>query len=144
MTAAADCRWWEGCKAWGSLTNNPRNLAIKLAHILNVGDEEDRAYFRAMIPNYAYALKNYLRNQFRPDEWEDCPGFDPNSALPDLHQPNQMARRLFGKLDELYQRGVIRPEHLLVLNDEFQSFTEVCGICERIHTTPIPTRIRRS
>ncbi|MDB5242112.1 MAG: hypothetical protein JWP57_2737, partial [Spirosoma sp.] len=24
--------------------------------------------------------------------------------------------RLFGKLDELYQRGVIRPEHLLVLN----------------------------
>ncbi|MDB5240227.1 MAG: hypothetical protein JWP57_852 [Spirosoma sp.] len=25
-----------------------------------------------------------------------------------------------------------------MLNAEFQSFTEVCGICERIHTTPIP------
>lgn len=137
-TNTAYDRWWEGRKAWGSLTNNSRNLAIKLAHILNAEDEEDRQFFRAMIPNYAYALKNHLRGDFCPDEWEACPGFDPASALPDRHQPNQMAMRLFGKLDELYQRGIIRPEHLLVLNAEFQSFTEVCGICERIHTTPIP------
>ena len=137
-TNTAYDRWWEGRKAWGSLTNNSRNLAIKLAHILNTEDEEDRRFFRAMIPNYAYALKNHLRGDFCPDEWEACSGFDPASGIADRHQPNQIAMRLFGKLDELYQRGVIRPEHLLVLNDEFQSFTEVCGICERIHTTPIP------
>lgn len=137
-TNTAYDRWWEGRKAWGSLTNNSRNLAIKLAHILKAEDEEDRAYFRAMIPNYAYALKNHLRGQAQPDELEACPGFDPASVDTERHQPNQMAMRLFGKLDELYQRGVIRPEHLLVLNAEFQSFTEICGICERIHTTPIP------
>ena len=137
-TNTAYDRWWEGRKAWGSLTNNSRNLAIKLAHILKAEDEEDRAYFRAMIPNYAYALKNHLRGQAQPDELEAYPGFDPASVDTERHQPNQMAMRLFGKLDELYQRGVIRPEHLLVLNAEFQSFTEICGICERIHTTPIP------
>ncbi len=137
-TNTAYDRWWEGRKAWGSLTNNSRNLAIKLAHILSESDPADRQFFRAMIPNYAYALKNHLRSDFCPDEWEACPGFDPATALPDRHQPNQIAMRLFGKLDELYQRGVIRPEHLLVLNAEFQSFTEICGICERIHTTPIP------
>ena len=137
-TNTAYDRWWEGRKAWGSLTNNSRNLAIKLAHILKAEDEEDRTYFRAMIPNYAYALKNHLRGRAQPDELEACLGFDPASALSDRHQPNQMAMRLFGKIDELYQRGVIRPEHLLVLNAEFQSFTEICGICERIHTTPIP------
>lgn len=137
-TNTAYDRWWEGRKAWGSLTNNSRNLAIKLAHILSEAEPDDRHYFRAMIPNYAYALKNHLRGHSQPDEWESCPGFDPASIDPKKHQPNQMAMHLFGKLDELYQRGVIRPEHLLVLNAEFQSFTEICGICERIHTTPIP------
>jgi ion channel-forming bestrophin family protein len=137
-TNTAYDRWWEGRKAWGSLTNNSRNLAIKLAHILNDSDQDDRDFFRAMIPNYAYALKNHLRGTVQPTEWTACPGFDPTSVDATQHQPNQMAMRLFGRMDQLYQRGVIRPEHLLVLNAEFQSFTEVCGICERIHTTPIP------
>ena len=136
-TNTAYDRWWEGRKAWGSLTNNSRNLAIKLAHIL-ADQQEDRHFFRAMIPNYAYALKNHLRGVAQPSEWEACPGFDPASIDVKRHQPNQIATRLFGKMDELYQRGVLRPEHLLVLNAEFQSFTDICGICERIHTTPIP------
>ncbi|AQG78185.1 bestrophin family protein [Spirosoma montaniterrae] len=137
-TNTAYDRWWEGRKAWGSLTNNSRNLAIKLAHILGEADTADRQFFRAMIPNYAFALKNHLRGQARPDELVACPGFDPASVDLQKHQPNQVAMRLFGKMDELYQRGVIRAEHLLVLNAEFQSFTDICGICERIHTTPIP------
>ncbi|RYC71777.1 MULTISPECIES: bestrophin family protein [Spirosoma] len=136
-TNTAYDRWWEGRKAWGSLTNNSRNLAIKLAHIL-AEQAEDRLFFKAMIPNYAYALKNHLRGIAQPEEWEACPGFDPATVDPKRHQPNQIATRLFGKMDELYQRGVLRPEHLLVLNAEFQSFTDICGICERIHTTPIP------
>ncbi|MGF7215313.1 putative membrane protein [Spirosoma lacussanchae] len=136
-TNTAYDRWWEGRKAWGSLTNNSRNLAIKLAHIL-AEHAEDRLFFKVMIPNYAYALKNHLRGVAQPAEWEACPGFDPATVDPKRHQPNQIATRLFGKMDELYQRGVLRPEHLLVLNAEFQSFTDICGICERIHTTPIP------
>ncbi len=137
-TNTAYDRWWEGRKAWGALTNNSRNLALKLAHILDPADTESRQFFRAMIPNYAVALKNHLRGRHRPEEWTACPGFDPHSVAPDRHQPNQMAMRLFGKMDELYGRGTFRPEHLLVLNDEFTSFTDICGICERIHTTPIP------
>jgi ion channel-forming bestrophin family protein len=137
-TNTAYDRWWEGRKAWGSLTNNSRNLAIKLAHILAEATPDDRHFFRAMIPNYAFALKDHLRGQSPSSELEACPGFDPASLNTSRHQPNQVATRLFGKLDELYQRGIIRPEHLLVLNAEFQSFTEICGICERIHTTPIP------
>lgn len=137
-TNTAYDRWWEGRKAWGSLTNNSRNLALKLAHILEPTDEESRRYFRAMIPNYAFALKNHLRGKALPTEWETCPGFDPVDVDLAKHQPNQIAMRLFGKMDELYKRGTIRPEHILVLNTEFSTFTEVCGICERIHSTPIP------
>lgn len=137
-TNTAYDRWWEGRKAWGTLTNNSRNLALKLAHILDPDDAESRQFFRAMIPNYAFALKNHLRGVVLVDELEPCPDFDPTQVDPAKHQPNQMAMRLFSKLDELYQRGTIRAEHLLVLNIEFSTFTDVCGICERIHSTPIP------
>jgi ion channel-forming bestrophin family protein len=137
-TNTAYDRWWEGRKAWGTLTNNSRNLALKLAHMLEPDDAESRQFFRAMIPNYAFALKNHLRGQALLDELESCPGFAPKDLDLTHHQPNQMAMRLFGKMDELYQRGTIRPEHILVLNEEFTTFTDVCGICERIHSTPIP------
>jgi ion channel-forming bestrophin family protein len=137
-TNTAYDRWWEGRKAWGSLTNNSRNLALKLAHILPHTDEEGRAFFAAMIPNYAIALKNHLRGEFAPDQFKACAGFDPAALDPNRHVPNQVAMHLFGKMDELYQAGIIRAEHLLVLNTEFSTFTDICGICERIHTTPIP------
>jgi putative membrane protein len=31
-------RWWEGRKIWGSLTNNSRNLAMKLKHLVSDKD----------------------------------------------------------------------------------------------------------
>lgn len=137
-TNTAYDRWWEGRKAWGSLTNNSRNLALKLVHILGPDDADSRTFFRAMIPNYAFALKNHLRGDFQAGDLASCLGFDPASIKTDQHVPNQIAMFLFSKMDELYQSGTFRPEHLLVLNQEFSAFTEICGICERIHTTPIP------
>src|ERR1044072_3954044 len=70
-------RWWEGRKQWGALVNNSRNLALKLQAILSVGDDATRAYFRNMIPNYAFCLKNHLRNTFEPQELEAVSGFTP-------------------------------------------------------------------
>jgi ion channel-forming bestrophin family protein len=137
-TNTAYDRWWEGRKAWGSLTNNSRNLALKLAHIIPATDTAGRGFFAAMIPNYAIALKNHLRGTFEPGEFKACASFDPAALDPARHVPNQVAMHLFGKMDELYQAGIIRAEHLLVLNTEFSTFTDICGICERIHTTPIP------
>ncbi|MFT4031338.1 MAG: bestrophin family protein [Siphonobacter sp.] len=137
-TNSAYDRWWEGRKLWGSLVNNSRNLAIKLAHIIPVSEGEDRHFFRTMIPNYAFCLKNHLRNVYLPEELQETAGFSRSDLKVDYHIPNQMAMRIFSKLDELYQRGIIRPEHLLVLNAEFQSFTDICGGCERIRKTPIP------
>ncbi|CCH03353.1 putative membrane protein [Fibrella aestuarina BUZ 2] len=137
-TNTAYDRWWEGRKAWGSLTNNSRNLALKMAHIIAPDDQASREFFRSMIPNYAFALKNHLRGHYEASDFLLCPGFDPATINPDNHVPNQVAMRLFSKMDELYQSGTFRPEHLLVLNEEFSSFTDICGICERIHSTPIP------
>src|SRR5688572_29589881 len=58
-TNTAYDRWWEGRKIWGNITNSSRNLAIKLQAFLK--EDQDKQFFRQMIPNYAFALKNLLR-----------------------------------------------------------------------------------
>jgi putative membrane protein len=34
--------------------------------------------------------------------------------------------------------GKIKGDQFIVLNNELQSFTDICGACERIKNTPIP------
>ncbi len=132
-TNTAYDRWWEGRKLWGSLVNNSRNLAIKLSAILK--DENDKNYFKRMIPNYALVLGNYLRDEetakmlFEGLDLE----LDHNK-----HRPNQIAKLLFHKIHDLHQLGKISGDQLIIINVELQSFTDVCGACERIKNTPIP------
>lgn len=130
-TNTAYDRWWEGRKLWGTLTNISRNLAIKLHAFIK--DEEDKSFFRLMIPNYAFALKNHLR------ENEDFHELDPVLDLKKNHHlPNQIASKIFEKLSNLNQANKISGEQMLLLNDEVKTFTNVCGACERIKNTPIP------
>src|SRR5690606_4374266 len=51
-TNTAYDRWWEGRKLWGQLVNNSRNLAIKVAAMVDPADEEVRKFFRRAIPIY--------------------------------------------------------------------------------------------
>jgi len=137
-TNTAYDRWYEGRRLWGALTNNARNLSIKLSHIINANDGADREFFRVMIPNFAFVLKNHLRGTFRAEDWESLPEY-PVEGLPQgSHLPNYVASEIFGKLNKLYFQGVIMPEQLLVLNPEIQALTDITGACERIKNTPIP------
>ena len=52
-------RWWEGRKKWGEIVNDTRNLSIKLSAILS--EKEDKAFFKNMLPNFAFASKEHLR-----------------------------------------------------------------------------------
>ncbi|MFM7894981.1 MAG: bestrophin family ion channel, partial [Flavobacterium sp.] len=60
-TNTAYDRWWEGRKQWGSLVNNSRNLALKLSAYLS--DENDRNFYRKVIPAYASVLSKHLLNE---------------------------------------------------------------------------------
>ncbi len=132
-TNTAYDRWWEGRKLWGGLVNNSRNLAIKLAAILE--QEKDKQFFKKIIPSYASILAKHLSNEevskmlFEGLDLE----IDHNK-----HKPNQVAKMMFHKINELYKLNKITGDQLIILNAEFQSFTEVCGACERIKNTPIP------
>ncbi len=139
-TNTAYDRWWEGRKLWGSLVNNSRNLAMKLDTILPIGEKSNRFFFRKIIPAYAIALHNHLHKEqtrielFGDDEHKHV--FQ--SIDKEKHIPNQIALLMYRHVQQLHKEGHISGEHLLFLNAELQSFTDICGACERIKNTPIP------
>ncbi|RRJ93551.1 bestrophin family protein [Flavobacterium macacae] len=132
-TNTAYDRWWEGRKIWGSLVNNSRNLALKMAVMLD--DKDDKDFFKKMIPAYASVLNLHLKREAISHEL-----FDTNEISKDhyKHKPNQIAKTMMQKINKLYLEKKISGDQLIVLNSEIQSFTEICGACERIKNTPIP------
>ncbi|MBD3581145.1 bestrophin family protein [Flavobacterium selenitireducens] len=132
-TNTAYDRWWEGRKHWGSLVNNSRNLALKLRSILK--SEEDHAFFRKLIPDYAAVLATHLNDKETGQQLFD----DLDLAIDHhKHKPNQIAAQLFDRVNSLYGQGKITGDQLIIINAEVQSFTDICGACERIKNTPIP------
>lgn len=137
-TNSAYDRWWEGRKLWGSLVNASRNLALKLSAMLPTDDYDNRLFFKYSIPSYAFGLKDHLQlenTQFMLDENYNM---EITSIDVEKHVPNQIARLIFSKVNQLYQDGKITGDQLIVLNNEVTAFTDICGACERIKNTPIP------
>ena len=132
-TNTAYDRWWEGRKLWGALVNNSRNLAIKLSAYLS--DESDKDFFRKIIPTYASVLSKHLMNEDVSKMLFE--GLDLEIDHHE-HHPNQIAQHLFQKANELYTTGKISGHQFYIINAELQSFTDICGACERIKNTPIP------
>jgi len=132
-TNTAYDRWWEGRKLWGSLVNNSRNFSIKLSAILE--DENDKQFFRKIIPSYANVLQKHLKNEDTAKQLFEDLDLEIDHHK---HKPNQVAMLMFQKINELYVAKKITGDQLIILNAEIQSFTEVCGACERIKNTPIP------
>jgi putative membrane protein len=137
-TNTAYDRWWEGRKLWGALVNNSRNLAVKLNSMLPADDEKDRSFFKKLIPLFADELRVHLQNERTRLALDTAP----HPEIPDFdtskHVPNQVSMLMMNKINLLYRDGKLTGHQLLLLNNEIQSFLEVCGGCERIKNTPIP------
>jgi putative membrane protein len=137
-TNTAYDRWWEGRRQWGALMNCSRNLALKLNAMVDEENTDAREFFRIMIPNYAYSFKNHLRGRFLANDFRETTTFRQSDLHLDDHIPNQIAAAMFTKAVQLQKKGLILPEHLIILNEELEAFTNICGACERIKNTPIP------
>ena len=103
-------RWWEGRKLWGGLVNSSRNLAMKLSTMLPADDPQ-----RSDLPEYIQEKLDLEK-----------------------HIPNQVASLMYRNAQDLLEEKKITGEQLLFINAELQSFTDICGGCERIKNTPIP------
>lgn len=137
-TNTAYDRWWEGRKLWGALVNSSRNLAIKLNAMLSTQDKEERLFFKRSIPFYASVLKDHLRSEVTRLALDEAEHPELAALDTNKHLPNQVACQIMDRTFKLHKENKITGEQLIILNSELQSFTDVCGACERIKNTPIP------
>jgi len=133
-TNSAYDRWWEGRKLWGSLVNNSRNLAIKINAFTVTPNEKE--YWKLMIPNYAFAMKEHLRDGVHSDELT----FNEETKNIKIakHIPNALATDMYKRLHQLYKDKTISGDQLIILDKELKALTDIIGGCERIKKTPIP------
>ncbi|RYF98381.1 MAG: hypothetical protein EOO02_19005, partial [Chitinophagaceae bacterium] len=129
-TNTAYDRWWEGRKQLGALTNASRNLAAKIQAFV---PESHWQQFRLMIPSYAFALNNLMKEKI--DYHTLHPILDLDRGR---HQPNQIAGKLYREIAKLEDAGHLSPTQVLVVNEDLRQFTDICGACERIKNSPIP------
>jgi len=54
------------------------------------------------------------------------------------HVSNQIAGVLTQRIYQLQVDGKMSAYQLMTINEQVQSFTDICGACERIKNTPIP------
>ncbi len=131
-------RWWEGRKLWGSFVNNTRNFSHKLNAFLDGNDAENRRWFRIMIPNLVFAVKEHLRHGVKLSELE----ITDENFLPALrnvgHVPNRLSSMLYTRVNDLYKSKVISGDQLFLLDKELKEFSDILGASERIKNTPIP------
>ena len=134
-TNTAYDRWWEGRKKWGELVNNSRNLAIKISALTD--DPEIRAYFKRMISNYVFAMKEHLREGVKLEEL-DLTEEEKRELSQFDHKPNYIAQKMYAKLHAMKKSGKLTEENYIVIDVNLKTFSDIIGACERIKNTPIP------
>jgi len=137
-TNSAYDRWWEGRIQWGAMVNNARNFSIKISAMLSQDDIESKEFYKVLIPNYVYAMKEHLRKGVKLEELEDN-SYLPNSVLAETdHIPNRIAKEMYSRLHQLHKSGKVNGDQLITIDKELKAFTDIIGACERIKSTPIP------
>lgn len=131
-------RWWEGRRLLGQLVNSSRNLAIKFNTFLGKGNVATKQYLGKLIANYAFAMKEHLREGVIWEELEEteCPSILDLKNY--IHVPNRIAGLIYEEANNLYIMGKFTNEQMLILDKQLEVFTDVAGACERIKNTPIP------
>jgi len=134
-TNTAYDRWWEGRKKWGEMVNNTRNLATKISVMID--DKPTRDYFARMIGNYAYAVKEHLREGVKFEELDLTD--EEKSILENAsHLPNIIDKWLYAKTYSLKKEGKISEQDFIVIDVNLKALADILGACERIRNTPIP------
>jgi putative membrane protein len=131
---AAYARWWEARGLWGRLTNDCRNLSVKLAALVPAGVLA-RSRVAAILVGFPQALSCRLRDE--PIRLSDLPGFEHDDPDP-ANVPLELTHRLFAMLADWKREGHIDQAVLWMLDVHARGLLEVSGGCEKIRYTPLP------
>ena len=111
-------RWWEGRKLWGLLLNNSRNLAAKLSAFLPEEDLVSRNYFAQMIPNFAMAMKEHLREGVDLKDLNNAEDGFMEEIEKKEHIPNAISLMIYKRINKLYKSNALDGEQFFVLDKE--------------------------
>ncbi len=136
-TNTAYDRWWEGRKQWGKLVNDCRALAMKIRGIFP-DDKETQNYFRDMIPNFVFAVKEMLREGVLMEELDFDNQDEEKLIINSEHRPNMISTLMYDWILAKYKKNKISGQELYILDNEIKGLVDVMGACERIKTTPLP------
>ncbi len=131
-------RWWEGRKLWGALVNCMRNLAIHLDTFLPKTDLKLRQEVHQLMSNYPFALKEHLRGNVTSEDIKFTSSLSETEYEKIAHKPNYIAKQLTNLILDLSKKHPHTQNDYLILTQQLNQFTEICGACERIKSTPIP------
>jgi putative membrane protein len=137
-TNTAYDRWWEGRKLWGQLVNDTRELAIKLSTFIPAENNDDRHFFRKMIPNITFAMKEHLRDSILLGELDMVDEAYQQRIVQSNHRPNIINKLLWERVNRLREQEILSFEQYLLVEKELKGMIDIIGACERIKSTPIP------
>ena len=103
-----------------------------------MSDDYERRFFSRTIPLFAFILKDHLQAESTRYTLDDAEHPEFGSLDKNKHLPNQVAKLLTDRIYRLQKDGKINGHELQTFTNELQSFTDICGACERIKNTPIP------
>ena len=91
-----------------------------------------------LISNYALVLKNHLRytRSFKLIKFSKT--LKKEAFLNAAHKPNYIAKHLTIFIINACKNNNNTQNDYLIVSDNINQFTEICGACERIKHTPIP------
>ena len=133
---AANDRWWEARKAWGQLINDCRNLALKARAY--VGDaRDDNRELAGLLSDFARSLKAQVRGTAIEAGALRTAGVSREI----VHLPGYFAGRVHQLLSRWQKQGLGK-EVVWILDQHARVLMDVCGVCERIRSTPLPSSYR--
>ena len=135
-------RFWEGRKAWGTLTASIRSLG----HLIWVSitetelrDRDNKVSTLRLLIAFAVATKLHLRQQPINSELEALMTPEQFLKLKAVKfTPLQLAVWIGDYLQQQYHRNLVTPNQLTAMNVLVNELLEAITTCERILSTPIP------
>jgi putative membrane protein len=91
-----------------------------------------------LISNYAISVKEHLRGNTAVEEITFTNELKKENYERATHKPNYIVKQLTAYLVNVCKKDPQTPNDYLLVSENLDDLTEICGACERIKNTPIP------
>ena len=110
------------------------NLCLKARDLVNL-DAAERNAFAGLVSAFAVAFQKHLRG---PVQLNEVPGFENDPATP-AHVPAYIAGKVIATVAAWRTAGRIDGYTHLMFDTHTSVFMDICGACERVRNTPLPS-----